>query len=287
MSPDGYPILGSRVFGAFVFRSRSGEHLLIAAGRAEADHEPLTAAEARWALAALAPGSHGAQELRRFWTHHDHLAADLDRANDHQLFQALQCEVGRGGLKIFRAGGLHHDGSSRGSRAAEAEGAALVEKVMGRAKLVSFRGGHYVFATAANRHQQNHSILKPEDAQRLALAMRTDFPKQKAALEEAAPLLAAGKTLFLLQYSPPVFHPTSDEIATPSKAAKAPAKDTDWIEILVQDKDGHPYHGPVEIQSSDGRKISGSTDKDGFIRLDGITPGQCQLCLPGLDASAW
>jgi hypothetical protein len=280
------------VFGAFVFRSRSGEQYVIrpAVERLEAETtvggEPLSLAEARWALRALSPTDHlPNQELRRFWRHHDE-RVDLCRMSDHQLFQALLREVARvGGLQVVRLGGGLWDGGSRGSRAAEAAAGEVVERIMGRAKILSFRGGHYVFATASNRHQRHHKILPREEAQRLALSMIADFPRQKAALEEAGPLL--GKSLFLLQYSPPVFHPTSAESSTPSQAARQPAKDTDWIEVLIQDKEGRPYRGPVEVVASDGRRFTSATDDTGLVRLDGLPPGQCQLSLPALDASSW
>lgn len=59
--------------------------------------------------------------------------------------------------------------------------------------------------------------------------------------------------------------------------------DKHWIEIVLQDDLGKRIpNEQYVIFAPDGRKIQGSLDADGFARVEGLTPGQCQVSFPNL-----
>lgn len=67
-------------------------------------------------------------------------------------------------------------------------------------------------------------------------------------------------------------------------------KKASWIEIvLVYESNGKPVPGAAyEVTLPDGTTVaSGSTDENGFARVDGIDPGSCQVSFPALDKEAW
>lgn len=56
-----------------------------------------------------------------------------------------------------------------------------------------------------------------------------------------------------------------------------------WIEIKLQDEKGDPI--PNEryvITGPDGEKHSGSLDAKGFVHIDGLDPGECEVKFPEL-----
>lgn len=72
--------------------------------------------------------------------------------------------------------------------------------------------------------------------------------------------------------------------ATPEEEAEKTA----WIEIELVDEADQPVPGErYEITLPDGTVASGTLDDRGFARVDGITPGTCQVTFPALDADAW
>lgn len=62
-----------------------------------------------------------------------------------------------------------------------------------------------------------------------------------------------------------------------------------WIEIELVDQDGDPV--PFEayrVTLPDGSTVDGSLDKQGFVRISGISrPGECQIEFPRLYAKSW
>lgn len=61
-----------------------------------------------------------------------------------------------------------------------------------------------------------------------------------------------------------------------------------WIEVKLVDDAGEPVAGePVEITLSDKTVWSGSLDQEGFVRVDGIPSGQCQVVFPKREKSCW
>jgi type VI secretion system secreted protein VgrG len=76
------------------------------------------------------------------------------------------------------------------------------------------------------------------------------------------------------------FKPPEDEEEKEAKKS--------WIEIeLVNDID-EPVPGEVyEIELPDGSVASGTTDENGFARVEGFESGTCKIKFPNLDKEAW
>jgi type VI secretion system secreted protein VgrG len=76
------------------------------------------------------------------------------------------------------------------------------------------------------------------------------------------------------------FRPPKDEAAREEKT---------WIEIELVDEEGNPVPGErYEVTLPDGEQVaSGTLDQNGFARIEGVDPGQCQVSFPSLDKDAW
>ena len=62
----------------------------------------------------------------------------------------------------------------------------------------------------------------------------------------------------------------------------------DWIEIELVGEDDNPIPGEkYEVTLPDGSLASGTLDGDGFARIEGFDPGECQISFPALDKEAW
>jgi hypothetical protein len=56
-----------------------------------------------------------------------------------------------------------------------------------------------------------------------------------------------------------------------------------WIEVKLQDDDGNPIPGEeYVILGPEGGKYSGSLDDNGFVRIDGLAAGTCEVRFPRL-----
>ena len=63
---------------------------------------------------------------------------------------------------------------------------------------------------------------------------------------------------------------------------------THWIEIELVDDVGQPVPGEaVEVKCPDGSLASGTTDKNGKVRVENLDPGNCDICFVNLDKDAW
>ncbi len=62
-----------------------------------------------------------------------------------------------------------------------------------------------------------------------------------------------------------------------------------WIEIKLVDEQGDPVPGePYSVTLPDGESVAaGTLDDKGFVRIDGIDPGTCQITFPQRDTEAW
>lgn len=73
--------------------------------------------------------------------------------------------------------------------------------------------------------------------------------------------------------------------------ASKPAEDeekTSWIEFEMVDEDDQPVPGVAyKVKLPDGTESSGHLDGNGFTRIEGIDPGNCEISFPELDKSAW
>ena len=71
---------------------------------------------------------------------------------------------------------------------------------------------------------------------------------------------------------------------------KPPGKvdETHWIEIVLKNERGEPMPNTAyEIITADKARHTGTTDKKGHGRLDGIVAGPCEVFFPELDNDEW
>ncbi len=78
---------------------------------------------------------------------------------------------------------------------------------------------------------------------------------------------------------------------TPSRLRPRDRQDEvelDWIEIQLVDGESKPLAGErYRIKLPDGSVRSGSLDKNGSARFDGIPGGQCEVGFPEIDGREW
>lgn len=61
-----------------------------------------------------------------------------------------------------------------------------------------------------------------------------------------------------------------------------------WIEIEMVDEDNNPVPGMhYQVTLPDNSVADGTLDDKGFVRIEGIDPGTCQITFPDLDKDAW
>jgi len=79
------------------------------------------------------------------------------------------------------------------------------------------------------------------------------------------------------------------DVPTETPAPSDPEEEpTSWIEIQLVDQKGRPVPGePYEVRTADAKLRSGSLDANGFTRITGIVPGQCEICFPKRDGEIW
>jgi type VI secretion system secreted protein VgrG len=74
----------------------------------------------------------------------------------------------------------------------------------------------------------------------------------------------------------------------PAKTAEEKKDKTSWIEIKLVDELGHVYPGEeYSVNLPDGSQQAGTLDDQGFLRIDHIPPGTCQVSFPKLENDAW
>lgn len=77
--------------------------------------------------------------------------------------------------------------------------------------------------------------------------------------------------------------------AEPAKPYKKDEKKKSWIEVVLVDEADKPVPGEAyKVTLPDGKTVAeGTLDQNGFVRVDGIDPGTCQITFPKLDGDAW
>ena len=72
------------------------------------------------------------------------------------------------------------------------------------------------------------------------------------------------------------------------KPHKPDEEKTSWIEIEMVDEENEPVPGEkYKITLPDDSVAQGTLDDKGFARVDGIDPGNCQICFPDIDKYQW
>jgi uncharacterized protein (DUF2345 family) len=89
---------------------------------------------------------------------------------------------------------------------------------------------------------------------------------------------------------PDDYQPT-DVPPTPGPPPEPGGGDTEvktWVEIeLVNEFDEPVPSEPCVIRTPDGKELRRTTDANGLIRVTGVSPGECEVCFPEIDAEAW
>jgi len=149
------------------------------------------------------------------------------------------------------------------------------------------------------RETEEYRIVPRERAKPLLEKMAdasATLPAEKPAFQEASTLVPDTSRrqfdsgLLLLQKIPKTSpsKASSEPAMTPSQLAKVREKDLHWIEIELFDEDNVPVSGEEYlIVTPDGQEHTGTTDEDGWARLDGIDEGQCKISFPQLDGNTW
>ena len=76
--------------------------------------------------------------------------------------------------------------------------------------------------------------------------------------------------------------------APPGQPDQPPVVKTSWIEIVLVDANDNPVAGEnYQVTLPDNSVAEGSLDNNGFVRIDGIDPGSCQVTFPYLDGLSW
>jgi type VI secretion system secreted protein VgrG len=76
--------------------------------------------------------------------------------------------------------------------------------------------------------------------------------------------------------------------ATPVQPHQPNPEKTSWIEIEMVDEEDRPVPGEIyRVTLPDGSVAEGTLDENGFARIGGMDPGQCQITFPELDQEAW
>lgn len=77
-------------------------------------------------------------------------------------------------------------------------------------------------------------------------------------------------------------------VPPPAPPSGPPPVKTTWIEIELVDQNGKPVASePYRVTPPDGPARTGTLDDRGFARVDGITPGTCEVTFPKIDGREW
>jgi hypothetical protein len=74
----------------------------------------------------------------------------------------------------------------------------------------------------------------------------------------------------------------------PPKTVEERKERKNWIEIELRDEEGEPVPGArYQVTLSDGGTVAeGTLDEKGFVRIEGIDPGNVKVTFPDLDQDA-
>ncbi len=72
------------------------------------------------------------------------------------------------------------------------------------------------------------------------------------------------------------------------KEAEAPVEEQTWLAIELKDETGKPLPNlRYVVTLPDGSTREGTLNKNGYARVEGVNPGQCQVTFPELDGQSW
>jgi len=75
-----------------------------------------------------------------------------------------------------------------------------------------------------------------------------------------------------------------EEAAPPAPEDQAP--EPTFVALEMKDEDGKPLaHARYVVEMPDGSKREGRLNENGYVRIDGVSPGQCKVTFPDYDES--
>ncbi|WP_394849798.1 carboxypeptidase-like regulatory domain-containing protein [Pendulispora brunnea] len=90
------------------------------------------------------------------------------------------------------------------------------------------------------------------------------------------------------RYQVPWPFPEKDERPEARPQQQAPREETTFVVVQLVDPKGEPVAGVrVDLTGPDGQVHSGTTNKAGEVRVEGVEPGTFDLTLPELEGGAW
>jgi hypothetical protein len=94
--------------------------------------------------------------------------------------------------------------------------------------------------------------------------------------------------LVALELERPVLTPRPWPEPPPARPEPAPVEEVTWLAIELKDEEGKPVpHARYLVTLPDGSTREGTLNKNGYARVDGVNPGQCQVTFPELDGQSW
>ncbi|WP_426756551.1 carboxypeptidase regulatory-like domain-containing protein [Myxococcus sp. Y35] len=94
--------------------------------------------------------------------------------------------------------------------------------------------------------------------------------------------------LVALAVERPVLLPAPWPEPPPPQTEEAPVEEQTWLAIELKDEEGKPVpHARYRVTLPDGSTREGTLNKNGYARVDGVNPGQCEVTFPELDGQSW
>jgi hypothetical protein len=107
-------------------------------------------------------------------------------------------------------------------------------------------------------------------------------------MRQLAFLLESGRMRVAIRSAAPATVPTSpvSEVAQAAEAVGT-APDSTWVEIVLVDEQGRGVHQDYELIGPSGESLRGSTNANGFARVEQLKRGAWKVTFPNLDAQGW
>jgi hypothetical protein len=234
-------------------------------------------------------------QLRDFLVKARLWGVDVSSLDNDRLIHLLRARICGGELVGVRR--------SKASVAREGDNAAatqrrLVRSIESAAKGLAYGGRHYKLVVgtdlARTPERDSYQVVSREEAGRLLESMAGQaagagglkdlLPKaiEQLSRDWRPPFLPTGLVL-LRREAVPRRAPTATEAAI-SPSALRKLRDEGWIEIAFVDAGMEPVAGvDFDLRLADGDSKSGTTNKNGSARFEGITPGECTVRFPKVD----
>jgi hypothetical protein len=261
------------------------------------DGGELSAREARWLFESCMTDN--PRSVRAFVMRTRLAESSAYRMTDDELRRWVIDRIEAGELVAMRAADAEAGGPGGEWRALR----ELVRKIEQFVKEGLFRAGgrQYRLLVGADlvrlRNRDQFELATRKEAERAlveiaqeqntnpALVPLLHDARGKLSRDWRPPLDPDGLVLLRRKVTNRVIKPADVPVLTPSQLN--PREEKSWIEIELVDDDGEPVVGEIELTLPDGRKTRVSSNAKGLVRVDGISPGNCQLTIPEMDASGW